>query len=86
MGCGYGQRMSIQEELRQVEADLMRLRTEAAELRVQVGDLGPTDAAERSSLIAMADQQEALADELEGRREKLLRRIGGPDRVDTPDA
>ncbi|WP_433242818.1 hypothetical protein ACQPYK_38760 [Streptosporangium sp. CA-135522] len=78
--------MSIQEELRQVEKDMSRLRTEASELRRQVGEIGPTDAAERSALINMADQQDALADELEGRREELRRqadeagdtRPGGP--------
>ncbi|MEV7008116.1 hypothetical protein [Streptosporangium sp. NPDC051022] len=68
--------MSIQEELHQVEHDLARLRAEVFSLRRQVGDLGPTDAAERSALISMADQQEGLADELEERRASLLKRIG----------
>ncbi|WP_031172395.1 hypothetical protein [Streptosporangium roseum] len=71
--------MSIQEELHQVEKELARLRGEAAELHKQVGEIGPTDAAERSTLITMADQQEALADELEGRRQALLQQVGGPD-------
>ncbi|MEU7983547.1 hypothetical protein ACFV0L_10000 [Streptosporangium canum] len=71
--------MSIQEELHQVEKELARLRGEAAELRRQVGEIGPTDAAERSTLITMADQQEALADELEGRRQALLQQAGGTD-------
>ncbi|SFK41411.1 hypothetical protein SAMN05216275_124111 [Streptosporangium canum] len=71
--------MSIQEELHQVEKELARLRSEAAELRRQVGEIGPTDAAERSTLITMADQQEALADELEGRRQALLQQAGGTD-------
>ncbi|MEV4241822.1 hypothetical protein AB0J63_00255 [Streptosporangium canum] len=71
--------MSIQEELHQVEKELARLRGEAAELRRQVGEIGPTDAAERSTLITMADQQEALADELEGRRQVLLQQAGGTD-------
>ncbi len=78
--------MSIQEELRQVEEDLARLRAEAAGLRQQVGDLGPTDAAERSALISMADQQEALADELEGRRENLRRQLDDTGRVNAQDS
>ncbi|MFD0891123.1 hypothetical protein ACFQ08_41795 [Streptosporangium algeriense] len=68
--------MSIHDELRQVEEDLARLRSEVAGLREQVGDLGPTDSMDRSALISMADQQEALADELEERREKLLKQVG----------
>ncbi|GLK14594.1 hypothetical protein [Streptosporangium carneum] len=78
--------MSIHDELRQVEKDLARLRAEAAGLREQVGEIGPTDAAERSALISMADQQEGLADELEERRESLLRRIADNDRVNAQDS
>ncbi|MEV4092278.1 hypothetical protein [Streptosporangium saharense] len=78
--------MSIHDELRQVEEDLARLRSEVAGLREQVGDLGPTDPMDRSALISMADQQEALADELEGRRESLLKRLGdNGERVDAQD-
>jgi hypothetical protein len=73
---GYGLRMSTQEELQEIDEDLTRLRAEAAELRRQVGEMGPTDAAERSSLINLADQQEALSAELEARREELLKRLG----------
>ncbi|MDP9865950.1 MULTISPECIES: hypothetical protein [Streptosporangium] len=69
--------MSIQDELHQVEEEIARLRAEAAELRRQVGEIGPTDAAERSAMINMADEQEGLADELEGRREGLLKQAGG---------
>ncbi|MEV8632364.1 hypothetical protein AB0395_11980 [Streptosporangium sp. NPDC051023] len=78
--------MSIHEELRQVEEDLARLRSEASDLREQVGEIGPTDAAERSAMIAMADQQEALADELEERRENLRKRIAGTGRVNAQDS
>jgi hypothetical protein len=78
--------MSIHEELRRLEEDLARLRSEAVELHRQVGDMGPTDAAERSALINMADQQEALAGDLEARREKLLRRIGDAERIDAQDS
>lgn len=67
--------MSIREELRQIEKDLERIRAEAADLHRQVGDLGPTDPVERSALINMAQEQEALAVELEARREGLLQRL-----------
>ncbi|GHH66880.1 hypothetical protein GCM10017673_13140 [Streptosporangium violaceochromogenes] len=77
--------MSIHEELRQVEKDLARLRSEAADLRLQVGEVGPTDAAERSALIAMADQQESLADELEARRQGLLDQISGAGRIEAQE-
>jgi chromosome segregation ATPase len=58
----------LTEELRLVEEDLARLRETAADLRRRIGerDEEPTDAAERSALI----------DQLEARREELLRRLG----------
>ncbi|GAA0830343.1 hypothetical protein ACFQVD_42850 [Streptosporangium amethystogenes subsp. fukuiense] len=68
--------MSLQEELRQVEEDLERLRSEVAEMRRQVGELGPTDPVERSMMINQADEQEILVNELDARREDLLKRIG----------
>jgi prefoldin subunit 5 len=68
--------MSTQEELQELDEDLARLRAEASELRGQVGDIGPTDAVERSTLINMADEREARAAELETRREELLKRLG----------
>jgi hypothetical protein len=68
--------MSTQEELHEIDEDLARLRAEASELRGQVGDIGPTDAVERSTLINMADEREARAAELEARREELLKRLG----------
>jgi hypothetical protein len=39
----------------------------------------PTDAAERSALIESAEEQEALIDQLEARREELLGQLGGRD-------
>ncbi|GGP98881.1 hypothetical protein [Streptosporangium pseudovulgare] len=68
--------MSINDELHEVEEEIARLRSEAADLREQVNDLGPTDAVERSALITMAEQQESLADDLEVRREGLNRKLG----------
>jgi len=71
-------------ELRLVEEDLTRLRETAADLRRRIGDRAeePTDAAERSALIEAAEEQEALIDQLEARREELLTRLGQPVRTD----
>ncbi|MEU8381673.1 hypothetical protein, partial [Streptosporangium sp. NPDC048865] len=59
-----------------VEEDLDRLRAEVAELREQVGEIGPTDSTERSMMINQADEQENLVGELEARRQDLLKRLG----------
>ena len=75
---------ALTEELRLVEEDLARLRKTAVDLRRRIGDRieEPTDAAERSALIEAAEEQEALIDQLEARREQLLRRLGGPTGAD----
>ena len=74
----------LTQELRLVEEDLARLRKTAVDLRRRIGDRDeePTDAAERSALIEAAEEQEALIDQLEARREQLLRRLGGPTGAD----
>jgi hypothetical protein len=61
-----------------VQEDLARLRETAASLRQRIGDRSdePTDPAERSALIEAAEEQEALIDELEARREELQRELG----------
>jgi hypothetical protein len=71
------------EELKLVEEDLARFRETAADLRCCIGDRDeePTDATERSALIEAADEQDALIDQLEARREGLLRRLGQPIRT-----
>ena len=68
----------LTEELGLVEEDLAQLRETAADLRRRIGerDEEPTDAVERSALIEAAEEQEALIDQLEARREELLRRLG----------
>ncbi|MGW4641009.1 hypothetical protein ACWEN6_20955 [Sphaerisporangium sp. NPDC004334] len=68
----------LREELDMVEEDLVKLRETVAELRGTVGGSAeaPTDAAEVSMLIAMADEQEQLMNTLEARREDLRRRLG----------
>ena len=74
---------ALAEELKLVEEDLTRFREMAAELRHRIGDQDeePTDAAERSALIEAAEEQEALIDQLEARREELLRRLAQPIRT-----
>ncbi|MEV0198424.1 hypothetical protein [Nonomuraea sp. NPDC050691] len=67
--------MSTEDELRQVEEDLVRLRTENKEVRQQIGELGATDPIEIGSMIAMADDQEQLIADLERRRDELRRRL-----------
>ncbi len=64
---------AIQQELNTVEADLEDLRNTAEGLRRQIGDRDaePTDAAERAALITAAEEQEALAETLAARRDRL---------------
>ncbi|MDR8414140.1 hypothetical protein [Nonomuraea sp. 3-1Str] len=68
--------MSTDEELRQVEEDLARLRAENKDIRQQIGELGATDPIEIGTMIAMADDQEQLIADLERRRDELRRRLG----------
>jgi chromosome segregation ATPase len=75
---------ALEAELRVVEEDLARLRETAADLRRRIGEREdePTDPAERSALIEQAEEQEALIDMLNARREELLRKLGRPATVD----
>ena len=67
----------LRAELKQVDADLERLRNSAAEIRSGVGEAeDPTD---RGSLIQAADEQDSLAEALAARREGLLRRLAEAD-------
>jgi F0F1-type ATP synthase membrane subunit b/b' len=68
----------IREELQRVEEDLAQLRETAASLRERIGERAddPTDAEEHSTLIETAEEQEFLAEQLEARREELLRELG----------
>ncbi|MFD1939247.1 MULTISPECIES: hypothetical protein [Nonomuraea] len=70
--------MSTQEELRQLEEDLAKLKSANAELRSQISDMGATDAVERAAMLSMADEQDALIAELETRRDSLRDRLGLP--------
>ena len=59
-----------------LEEDLAMLRRTAAELRRQVGEDEPGDLADKSAMIEAAEEQEALAEQLEARRLYLLQRLG----------
>ncbi len=66
----------LREELRILDDDVARLRRTAAELRRQIGEEEPGDFADKSASIAAAEEQEALADQLEARRRSLAQRLG----------
>lgn len=72
-------REEIRAELKELEEDLAGLRESAASLRERIGEGadGPTDAAEHSTLIENAEEQESLIEQLEDRRERLLAELGG---------
>jgi septal ring factor EnvC (AmiA/AmiB activator) len=74
-------RRELRQELKTVEADLKELRATAASLRGQIGDhwFEPTDASERTALITAAEEQEALAETLEARRDELRKLVDRPD-------
>jgi hypothetical protein len=67
----------LQEELRLVDEDLEQLRKSNRELHERIGDRDeePTDAEERSAMIFMAEEQDSLISDLEGRREQLVQRL-----------
>jgi hypothetical protein len=67
----------LREELRLVDEDLTQLRKSTRELHERIGDRDdePTDPAERSAMIFMAEEQDSLIADLESRREQLLQRI-----------
>jgi hypothetical protein len=62
-------------ELNLVNAERSELLRASHDLRRQLSDLGPTDAAERAALIAQAEELEALAAELERRRDALREKL-----------
>ncbi|TDE57162.1 hypothetical protein E1295_08505 [Nonomuraea mesophila] len=67
--------MSTEDELRQVEEDLARLRAENQDIRDQIRDMGATDQVEISAMISQADEQTELIAELERRRDRLRQRL-----------
>jgi hypothetical protein len=74
-------KMALRRELQEVEGEVAELRDTAARLRRQIGErwFEPTDASERTALITAAEEQEALAETLEARREGLLKHLGRQD-------
>ncbi|MEU6407762.1 hypothetical protein [Microbispora sp. NPDC046933] len=69
----------LKKELDEVDAQIERLREEARQIREEIGQSwdAPTDMAERSALLTNVEQQEALIDDLQLRREQILRRMKG---------
>jgi hypothetical protein len=74
---GEDESSALRQELREVEADVAELRDTAVSLRAQIGDRSsePTDASERAALITAAEEQEALVETLEARRDKLRKLV-----------
>ena len=68
---------ALRDELQVLEDELAQLRQATADLRRRIGERwdDPTDSAERAALITTAEEQEALIQVLEARREGLLRRL-----------
>jgi F0F1-type ATP synthase membrane subunit b/b' len=68
---------ALRQELETVEAELAELRETAAGLRRQLGEhwFEPTDEAERTALITLAEEQEAFAETLEARRDELRKLV-----------
>jgi hypothetical protein len=68
---------AIREELREVEEELESLRAQARALRSPIGgrDAGPMDLAENASQLQLAEEQEALIEVLENRRDALVRKL-----------
>ena len=63
-------------ELSRIDTELADMRAQVRELRSQLADAGPVDAADRASVITQAEELEALAAQLERRRETLVERLG----------
>lgn len=72
-GHGSGRDAALRHELRELEADLAELRDAASNLRRQIGErwFEPMDAAERAALLTAAEEQEALTESLEARRDEI---------------
>jgi hypothetical protein len=66
---------ALRHELRDVEDELSELRDAVSNLRRQIGErwFEPMDASERAALLTAAEEQEALAESLEARRDEIRR-------------
>jgi hypothetical protein len=67
----------LREDLQKLDGQIARLRQDVVEMRREIGQSwdAPTDPAEKASLLTNVEQQEALIDDLEVRRQQLLRRL-----------
>jgi hypothetical protein len=76
-GADRAEPESLREELRTVEEELAGLRAEVGQLRGQFGGRGdgPVDPAENAADLTNVEEQEALIDVLERRRELLAARL-----------
>jgi ubiquinone biosynthesis protein UbiJ len=68
----------IRRQLKDVDAELARLREDVAAMRREIGERwdAPTDAAELATVLTNVEQQESLIETLEARRERLLQKLG----------
>ena len=66
----------LRAELGRVESELSLMQREVHELRTQLRDEGPVDAADRSAIITQAEELESFVAELERRRQALLEKLG----------
>jgi len=68
----------LRASLRDVEAEIARLRGEGSGLAEQLGgrDDGPQDAQDTAAAATNLEETRALLDALEARRASLLRRLG----------
>jgi hypothetical protein len=69
---------AMRRELEQVDAMIAELRSQAEQIRQEVGEKedGPGDPGDTALLISSAEEQEALVAVLEDRRGKLRERLG----------
>ncbi|TQS27214.1 DUF342 domain-containing protein [Microbispora sp. KK1-11] len=69
----------LKKELDELDAQIERLRKETTQIREEIGQSwdAPTDMAEKATLLTNVEQQEALIDDLQLRREQILRRMKG---------
>jgi hypothetical protein len=70
-----GPQPDLDAELNLINAERSELLRASRDLRGELSDLGPTDAAERASLITQAEELEAFVAELERRRDILLEKL-----------
>jgi hypothetical protein len=68
----------IRTELDKVEREIEQLRTSAHELRSSLGDEagGPMEPEDRAATLTQAEEQEAIIETLEARRDELKRELG----------